>query len=118
MREFGPNAPLSLIGLPAAPEPSEAGELLAADEGANRELVVASHEELFTEVPASRCDACGEQLVGEEDASDGYEVPGRGVYLWARGEERRLESVPLCASCASAIGLTALARWEIEEEEG
>jgi hypothetical protein len=45
-------------------------------------------------------------------------VPGQGVYLWARGDEMRIESVPLCASCASAIGMTALARWEIEEEEG
>lgn len=81
------------------------------------ELVVVSHEALFEEVPASKCDACGEAL-GEADGAEGYGVPGRGVYLWARGEETRLESVPLCASCASAIGMTALARWEIEEEEG
>lgn len=118
MREFGPNAPLSQPCLPAAPELTEAREPSAAGDGASGELVVVSHEELFAEAPSSRCDACGQPLLGENDASDGYEVPGRGVYLWARGEETRLESVPLCASCASAIGMTALARWEIEEEEG
>ena len=63
------------------------------------------------------CDACGEALDAIDDAP-GYAIPGQGVYLWARGEETRLESVPLCAACASAIGMTALARWEIEEEEG
>jgi hypothetical protein len=81
------------------------------------ELVVASHEVLFGDVPSSRCDACGEPIV-EIDAAEGYGIPGQGVYLRARGEETYLESVPLCASCASAIGMTALARWEIEEEEG
>ena len=44
--------------------------------------------------------------------------PGQGVYLWARGDEVRFERAPLCPSCASAIGMTALTRWEIEEEEG
>ena len=34
------------------------------------------------------------------------------------GDETRLETVPLCTACAAAIGMTALARWEIEEEEG
>jgi hypothetical protein len=38
--------------------------------------------------------------------------------MWARGDSVRFEKAPLCASCASAIGMTALARWEIEEEEG
>jgi hypothetical protein len=45
-------------------------------------------------------------------------MPGLGVYLWARGDEIRFEGAPLCTACASAIGMTALARWEIEEEEG
>ncbi len=45
-------------------------------------------------------------------------MPGEGVYLWARGNEVRYEKAPLCPSCAAAIGMTALARWEIEEEEG
>jgi hypothetical protein len=105
----------SVTGVPA-PSSSETPAATTLPT-ATDELVVVSHELLFDEVPSSRCDACGEPLV-EADAPDGYGVPGRGVYLWARGEETRLESVPLCASCASAIGMTALARWEIEEEEG
>jgi hypothetical protein len=79
---------------------------------------VVSHEALFHETAASRCDACGESIADGEGAPQAYGSPGRGVYLWARGEETRLESVPLCTACAAAIGMTALARWEIEEEEG
>jgi hypothetical protein len=63
-----------------------------------------------------RCDACSGPLPPEED--DGFQLRGQGVYLWTRGDEVRFEKVPLCPSCASAIGMTALARWEIEEEEG
>jgi predicted nucleic acid-binding Zn ribbon protein len=65
----------------------------------------------------TRCDACGGAL-RDADESEGYGIEGRGVYMWRRGGESRFESAPLCASCASAIGMTALARWEIEEEEG
>ncbi|HEY4015143.1 MAG TPA: hypothetical protein VGM06_17485 [Polyangiaceae bacterium] len=83
---------------------------------ANREeYIVASHDALFVEVEATRCDACGGELSLEDD--DGYGMPGAGIYLWTRGDEVRVERAPLCASCASAIGVTALARWEIEEEE-
>ena len=35
-----------------------------------------------------------------------------------RGEEVRIEEPPLCAACATAIGVTALAQWSVEEEEG
>jgi hypothetical protein len=80
--------------------------------------VVVSHEALFEETAASRCDACGETIVEGEAGGEPFGFPGAGAYLWARGEETRIERVPLCASCASAIGMTALARWEIEEEEG
>jgi hypothetical protein len=77
----------------------------------------ASHDALFRAVDEIRCDACGCELedpeIGDED-----DLGGRGVYVWTRGDEARLEEAPLCASCASAIGMTALARWEIEEEEG
>jgi hypothetical protein len=38
--------------------------------------------------------------------------------MWTRGDQVRFEKTPLCPECASAIGVTALARWEIEEEEG
>ena len=46
------------------------------------------------------CDACGEPIVGEP--------AGLGVYLWTRGDEVRSEDAPLCAACATAIGMTAL----------
>jgi hypothetical protein len=84
----------------------------------SEELFVASHEVLFDEEEAVRCDACGMLVAAAEDDGDGYGVPGSGVYLWMRGDDVSLEKAPLCASCASAIGVTALARWEIEEEEG
>ena len=63
------------------------------------------------------CDSCG-TTVPRPDEDEGYAVPGEGMYLWTRGAEVRFEKVPLCATCASAIGLAAWARWEIEEEEG
>jgi hypothetical protein len=66
-------------------------------------------------LPAVECDACGGPV---EDDDEGYSLPGEGVYLWTRGDEVRFERAPLCASCAAAIGMAALARWEIEEEEG
>lgn len=79
--------------------------------------VAVSHEALFVAESPSACDACGGSLDAAEPVEE-YRVPGRGVYLSARGGETHFESVPLCSSCASAIGMTALARWEIEEEEG
>lgn len=86
------------------------------------EVVVASHEALFAP-DRERCDACGAPLPARGDGADadddeGFGVRGQGVYLWTRGSESRVEKAPLCAECASAIGMTALARWEIEEEEG
>jgi hypothetical protein len=78
---------------------------------------VASHEVLFEPPEAERCDACGRSVSGEDDDRE-YRVPGSGAYLWTRGDRIDIERAPLCPSCASAIGMTALARWEIEEEEG
>ena len=57
-----------------------------------------------------RCDAC--------DAAIDGEAPGRGLYMWTRGDEVRFEEPALCDSCATAIGVTALAMWSVEEEEG
>jgi hypothetical protein len=85
------------------------------DDGA----IALTHGVLFeAEVP--RCDACGALLDAAEDDDAGgrYGVRGRGLYVWTRGSEVRYEEPPLCASCAAAVGLSALARWEIEEEEG
>jgi hypothetical protein len=57
-----------------------------------------------------RCDACDEVIEGEP--------AGHGLYLWTRGGEIRLEEPPLCGNCATAIGVTALQSWSVEEEEG
>lgn len=65
-----------------------------------------------------RCDACGDRLAPVHADDDGYALGGAGVYLWTRGEEVRFEKAPLCPGCAVAVGVSALARWELEEEEG
>jgi hypothetical protein len=77
--------------------------------------VSASHAVLF-ESEEDRCSVCAEILVAEDE--DGPLTRGRGLLLWTRGEERRYEEPQLCPRCASAIGVTALHRWEIEEDEG
>lgn len=80
-------------------------------------FAVLGHEALFEESPEPMaCDVCGAEV--GEDSGEGPAVPGQGLYLWSRGEEMRREEVPLCDACAAALGVTALARWEIEEEEG
>ena len=56
------------------------------------------------------CDACDQEIEGEP--------AGSGLYVWARGGEIRIEEPPLCSACATAIGMTALAQWSVEEEEG
>ena len=86
-------------------------------------FVTAGHAVLFQDVEANRCDVCTETLETTDsalhDADDaGYDVRGRGLLVWSRGEERRYQEPPLCASCAAAIGVTALQRWEAEEDEG
>ena len=79
--------------------------------------VAIGHEALFgADDAANRCDVCGE--IVEEDAGDGPAIPGRALYVWTRGDEVRHDEPPLCPSCAAVLGLSALARWEIEEEEG
>jgi hypothetical protein len=85
-------------------------------------FVTAGHAILFEDNEAHRCDVCAETLTDDDDDAGGnvgaYDVTGRGLLVWSRGEERRYQEPPLCAACASAIGLSALQRWEIEEEEG
>jgi len=79
-------------------------------------FVTASHSILF-ESNDDRCSVCSEQLEIDED-DDNIDVPGRGLLIWTRGDERRYEEPQLCPGCASAIGVSALQRWEIEEDEG
>jgi hypothetical protein len=95
----------------------DAASVEAAGNVAEPGLVTASHRALFQVAEQTSCDACGAPLPDSEE-DDGFGVPGYGVYMWTRGDTVRFERAPLCASCASAIGMTALARWEIEEEEG
>jgi hypothetical protein len=57
-----------------------------------------------------RCDVCDEPIEGEPS--------GRGLYMWTRGDEVRFEEPVLCRRCSTAIHVTALAAWSIEEEEG
>lgn len=86
----------------------------------------ASHAVLF-ETDDDRCSVCSEILSKESDDDAGPGLlptktwgpsRGRGLLVWSRGDERRFEEPELCPHCASAIGVTALHRWEIEEEEG
>jgi hypothetical protein len=56
------------------------------------------------------CDVCDRLIEGEP--------AGEGVYLWTRGDEVRYEKAPLCDECATAIGISANAAFEIEEEDG
>jgi len=85
-------------------------------------FVTASHSVLFEDQEVERCDVCKDLLepleTPDDLADEGYSSRGRGVFVWARGDERRYQESPLCAGCAAAIGVTALQRWEIEEDEG
>jgi hypothetical protein len=82
------------------------------------DFFVLGHDALFADDGARRCDACGGDV--EDADGEGHAVPGSGLYVWTRGGDGATtrDEPPLCASCAAALGLTALARWEIEEEEG
>lgn len=57
-----------------------------------------------------RCDACNAPIEGEP--------AGRGLLVFPRGDDVLREEPPLCERCALAIGMTALWRWEMEEEDG
>jgi hypothetical protein len=61
------------------------------------------------------CDVCDVQL---PDTGDDDDVGGHGLYVWVRHGQVVYEEPPLCAACASAITLSALRRWDMEEEEG
>jgi hypothetical protein len=87
-------------------------------------FVTAGHTVLFEDVESHRCDVCAASLSAlaaadtDTDTDDRYDVTGRGLLVWSRGDERRYQEPPLCSGCAAAIGVSALQRWEIEEEEG
>jgi hypothetical protein len=56
------------------------------------------------------CDACNTPNEGEP--------AGAGLLVFPRGDTVLREEPPLCEKCALAIGMTALMRWEMEEEDG
>lgn len=96
-RAAATQAPL-LVVTPAVP----------ADEVADMALRLRA--ELEAKEAPRLCDACDQPIEGEP--------AGSGLYLWSRGEdEPRVEEPPLCESCATAIGITALRLWDSEEEE-
>lgn len=64
----------------------------------------------------TECHACEKPIYASDD--EGFAVPGRGLLVFTRGDERRAEEPRLCASCGAAIGMTMLTRWAIEEDEG
>ena len=82
-------------------------------------FVTAGHAVLFEDAEARCCDVCARAIADDESGDESDEsASGRGLLVWSRGDERRYQEPPLCSSCATAIGVSALQRWEIEEEEG
>jgi hypothetical protein len=82
----------------------------------------ASHAILF-EPEDERCSVCSGEvdLDDDRDLNPEAESPrasGRGLLVWARGDDIRREEPLLCGNCAMALGMTALHRWETEEDEG
>ena len=82
-----------------------------------QDFVAASHAILFEDNETHCCDVCAVP-VDPRGEDEGYDVRGRGLLVWTRGDERRYEERLLCPRCATAVGVSALLRLEIEEEEG
>ncbi len=94
-------------------------ETIDAPKCAPPTLVTAGHDVLFGP-DEPRCDACGEVLTpgsDEEEEAHGA-TGGHGLYVWVHNGRVTYEEPPLCPTCAAAITITALQRWEMEEEEG
>lgn len=56
------------------------------------------------------CHACDTPIEGEPAS--------RGFLLFLRGDRTHIERPPLCERCAHAIGITAMWRYWLEEDEG
>lgn len=85
---------------------------IAARRGRLSRSAVGTHRVLFVGEGERRCDVC-DAVVSAERSDEG----GSGLYVWTRGEEVRYEEPPLCVKCGPAIALSALRRWEEEDEE-
>jgi hypothetical protein len=66
---------------------------------------------LFAVEDGERCDLCGAHIAASDDGAP------RGLYMWTRGSDVRWEEPPLCDACASAIGITAVGRVAVEDED-
>ena len=49
------------------------------------------------------CDVCGAAIDGDP--------AGVGLLIWARGDERREEELPLCEACATAVAAASGTMW-------
>jgi len=76
----------------------------------NKRAFALSERVLFED--ARTCSVCDRRLDDVEEDS-----VSRGLLLFVRGDERRWEEPELCAECSSAITISALQRWEAEEED-
>jgi hypothetical protein len=48
---------------------------------------------------------------------DDEAVGGRGLLVWARGDQIQREEPLLCVECGTAVGLAQVRRWEEEDDE-
>lgn len=55
------------------------------------------------------CDVCGRKLRGEP--------AGRGMLMWMRGDEMRIEEPALCGRCAHAITAASHRMWADPDDE-
>jgi hypothetical protein len=79
-----------------------------------RSSAIGTHRALFQGEGERRCDLCDAIISTlSSDAND----CGSGLYVWTRGTEVRYEEPPLCGTCGPAIALSAMRRWEEEDEE-
>ncbi len=79
-------------------------------------FITAGHAVLFEDDATKRCDICEAEIAPDPD--DGSSYTGSALYVSICGDRVVYDEPPLCPSCAVAVGVTALARWDVEEEEG
>ena len=77
----------------------------------NQKLPPAAHDvELESEkLEEYCCDLCGKAGTGEPAS--------RGLFLWYRGDEVRVEEPPLCRTCSDRVYLTALRTFSVEAQD-
>ncbi len=60
-----------------------------------------------------KCDVCEARLHSDDDGAG-----GSGLFVWARGEELRVEEPQLCERCAGTIGVVMNHTLDVDDEEG